>query len=347
MTENSGLPENVIAALRRLGLLEGDGKYAAHPLAGGVSSDIWLVDAGTRRMCVKSALPRLRVAEEWYAPLSRNSTEVAWMRRAATIVPEAVPTVLGHDPEAGVFAMEYLPPESYSLWKNLLRDGVAREEDAVRVARILLRIHSATAGDADVAREFATDGDFFALRLEPYLLATAARNPDMADRLRGLVDACLANRLALVHGDVSPKNILIGPAGPVFLDAETAWYGDPAFDVAFCLNHLLLKCVWNPGARGAIRRCFDSFCAEYLAGVDWEPAARLERRVAALLPGLSLARIDGKSPVEYLDAEARSWVRGTARDMLRQGFQALSDLRQNWDAALDGFARDRTGGHQA
>jgi hypothetical protein len=66
-----------------------------------------------------------------------------------------------------------------------------------------------------------------------------------------------------------------------------------------------------------------------------------------LLPGLSLARIDGKSPVEYLDAEARSWVRGTARDMLRQGFQALSDLRQNWDAALDGFARDRTGGHQA
>lgn len=339
MTENSGLPNNVEMALRRLGLLTGDAKCEARPLAGGVSSDIWLVDSGSRRMCVKCALPRLRVAQEWYAPVSRNSTEVAWMRRAAAIVPEAVPAILGHDCDAGVFAMEYLPPDNYFLWKNLLRDGVARVEDAVRVARVLVRIHAATAGDADVAREFATDDDFFALRLEPYLIATAVRHPDLSDRLHGLVDACMANRAALVHGDVSPKNILIGPAGPVLLDAETAWYGDPAFDVAFCLNHLLLKCVWNPSARGAIGRCFDAFRAEYFAGVEWEPVGGLERRVAALLPGLTLARIDGKSPVEYLNAEARSRVRETARDLLCAGFSTLADLQRSWDEALDRFVQ--------
>ena len=118
--------------------------------------------------------------------------------------------------------------------------------------------------------------------------------------------------MALVHGDVSPKNILVAPQGPIFLDAECAWYGDPAFDLAFCLNHLVLKSFWVPNP--ALRACFESLKDHYLAGVTWESS--IEERVATLLPGLLLARVDGKSPVEYLDETGREQVRRLARRML-------------------------------
>ena len=122
-----------------------------------------------------------------------------------------------------------------------------------------------------------------------------------------------------MHGDVSPKNILLGARGPVFLDAECAWFGDPAFDLAFCLNHLLLKTLWVPSAERELLASFDALTEAYLRGVDWEPAATLEERAAQLLPALFLARIDGKSPVEYLtDDASKNAVRRAARSMLQQ-----------------------------
>ncbi len=120
--------------------------------------------------------------------------------------------------------------------------------------------------------------------------------------MRLLIETTLRNKHALVHGDVSPKNILSRSRGPVFLDAECAWWGDPAFDLAFCLNHLMLKCLWVPAARAALLESFEAMTAAYLPLVAWEPAAALEKRAAHLLPALFLARVDGKSPVEYLTA---------------------------------------------
>src|SRR5947208_5851567 len=101
----------------------------------------------------------------------------------------------------------------------------------------------------------------------------------------GLVATTQANKKALVHGDVSPKNILAGPHGPVFLDAECAWYGDPAFDLAFCLNHLLLKCLWVPQATARFLGSFDALAGAYLSQTGWEKPDGLEARAAALLPG--------------------------------------------------------------
>src|SRR5690606_4658522 len=106
------------------------------------------------------------------------------------------------------------------------------------------------------------------LRLDPYLRATGRRHPALAARLDALADQTAATRKALVHGDVSPKNIMIGPGAlPVFLDAECAWFGDPAFDLAFCLNHLLLKCLAAPDAAAAFLAAFDALRSAYLAGV--------------------------------------------------------------------------------
>ena len=138
-----------------------------------------------------------------------------------------------------------------------------------------------------------------------------------------------------MHGDVSPKNILAGPAGPVFLDAECAWWGDPAFDLAFCLNHLLLKCLWTPHAQAGFLACFDAMAATYRAGVAWEPADALEARVARLLPGLFLARVDGKSPVEYITTEAdKNRVRRVARALLAAPPTRLDAIRQAWTEEL-------------
>ena len=144
-----------------------------------------------------------------------------------------------------------------------------------------------------------------------------------------------ATKLALVHGDVSPKNIMIGADGPVFLDAECAWWGEPAFDLAFCLNHLLLKCLWTPAATTGFLAAFEALASEYLDAVDWEPRTAIERRAAALLPGLLLARVDGKSPVEYIDDDAdRERVRRVAGALLRRPVARLGDVADAWREEL-------------
>ncbi len=158
---------------------------------------------------------------------------------------------------------------------------------------------------------------------------------DLAARLEWLVTETAKVKRALVHGDVSPKNILIGPKGPIFLDAECAWYGDPAFDLAFCLNHLLLKCLWNPPACAAFLAAFDALADAYLDGVTWEAKNAIEARTAHLLPGLFLARVDGKSPVEYITRERdQDHVRLVARLFLLKPTDQLADIRAMWAEEL-------------
>ena len=320
-----------------MGLIQVQSPPPMTPLPGGVSSDIWRVDLPTGPVCVKRALPRLKVEAVWEAPVERNRYEWEWMREAGRISPSSVPPLVAHDIEAGCFAMGFLAPEDHPLWKAQLRDGIAREATARAVGERLVAIHNATAGRADVQTRFATDDIFYAIRLEPYLVATAARHPDLANALQAVVSRTAGTKHALVHGDVSPKNILIGPDGPIFLDAECAWYGDPAFDLAFCLNHLLLKCLWTPAATAAFLRSFDALAETYLAGVEWETRAAIEERAAHLLPGLFLARVDGKSPVEYITAEAdRERVRRTAPPLILNPPATLAAVRKAWATALPG-----------
>lgn len=321
----------VLASLCAMGLAGAGESPAFRRLAGGVSSDIWRVDLAGGPVCVKRALPKLRVAADWRAPVERNRYEAIWMRRAAAVVPEAVPSLLGQDPAVGLLAMAYLPPERYHLWKHDLRDGRADLQVAREVGTRLARIHAATADDPAVAVDLPTDRIFYDIRLEPYLVRTAEVHADLADPLRALVTVTARTKRVMVHGDVSPKNILLGPDGPVFLDAECAWFGEPAFDLAFCLNHMLLKCLWNPGAARGFLASFDALAAAYLSRVTWEAPAALERRAARLLPGLFLARVDGKSPVEYVtQARDREKVRRVARPLLVDPVDRLAGVREAW-----------------
>lgn len=318
------------------GLIADAADVELESMTGGVSSEIWKVSTSDATYCVKRALDRLKVEAEWHAPVERSRFEVRWYRIAGKVAPGSAPRVRHHDDQRMFFVMEYLDPGRYELWKEKLRQGRAQTHDAENVGRTLARIHSGTAGDPSVTAQFPRTDIFHDIRLEPYLLATAARHPDLRPRLEALCRTTAETRLTMIHGDVSPKNILIGPEGPVFLDAECACIGDPAFDLAFCLNHMLLKCLWNPNATEAYLACFQAMTGAYVGGVDWEDPAALEVRTAALLPALFLARVDGKSPVEYVTEESdRDRIRRCARALLESMPSRLDEIRLAWEEELN------------
>ena len=312
-----------------LGLAREDEAVTAVALTGGVSSGIYRVDLASGPYCLKQALPKLKVAKDWNVPVERVFSEIDWLKTVDRIVPGHVPRVLGQDDATKSFVMEFLGPE-YRNWKAEMLEGRVDIALASAAGDMLGRIHATTADNAALAARFATDANFYAIRLEPYLVETSRVHPSLADRLLAIVERTASTRRVLVHGDVSPKNILVGPNGPVLLDAECAWFGDPAFDLAFCLNHFLLKSAHLPQHANDLMAAFRAMGQAYRAHVQWEPGAALEARAASLLPGLALARIDGKSPVEYLTEPQREAVRGLAMRYAHNPPAQLESLAVRW-----------------
>ncbi|MFW0796737.1 aminoglycoside phosphotransferase family protein [Gordonia sp. CPCC 205515] len=316
----SAAGEFLIAA----GLAAADDAAVWTPVTGGVSSELWRVDLPTGTICVKGALDKLRVDADWHAPRSRNAVEWEWLSFAHRTFPGCVPVPLAHAPDLGLFAMSYLPPESAPVWKQQLVAGHIDVAFAAQVGDLLGQLHRASAQDPAIRDRFATDGNFDQLRLTPYLVSTAKRHPDRAEVIAAITGNVASTHRVLVHGDVSPKNILCGPDGPVFLDAECAWFGDPAFDLAFVVNHLLLKTVIVPASADRLAGAAAALVTAYVGHVDWEPDADVSARTARLLPALLLARVDGDSPVEYLDRVQQEHVRRIARAALESPDGELS-----------------------
>lgn len=324
----------VLAALVRMGLVDADEHPLMTPLVGGVSSLIMRVDTRCGPICVKQALPELKVATQWSAPLERSYAELAWINHVASFAPNTVPAILGEDRESFCFAMTWLEPSMYPVWKRQLRDGIADAPFTAEVARRLVAIHSATVDDDALAQAFANDENFFQLRLDPYFGATAKVHTDCAEALLDLITVTANNKRVLVHGDISPKNLLAGPQGPLILDAECAWYGEPAFDAAFCLCHLLAKCLWRPASQADFLACFDAFSAAYLEGVSWENTDNVEARITRLLAAIMLARVDGKSPLEYLGEHDRERMRTFAKARVLSPATRLETIRNDWQREL-------------
>ena len=330
-SKGSPVPSWMLPLLGSLEIVGAHTEVRAEALSGGVSSDIFRVDTPGATLCVKRALPKLKVAQDWRVPTDRNHYEAEWMRVASALAPSSVPRLLGEDRASGALAMEWLPPDRYPVWKAELAAGRVDPACGARVGEALGCIHRGTADQPSIAERFATDDLFRALRLDPYLEATAQRHADLADRLRALAATTVATRRVLVHGDFSPKNILVGPHGPVIVDAECAWFGDPAFDLAFVVNHLLLKGVWRPQWRERYAEALFALVEAYQPQVGWESFDALEARTAALVPALMLARVDGKSPVEYLASDSeRAPVRAFARAQLASAGASLRTLVERW-----------------
>lgn len=295
--KSSEVPEDakIIADLRAAGLV-GAAEVALVPLTGGVSCDVWRVDTPGGPIVVKRPLPQLRVAAEWLAPVERGISEVRWLRRARGVDARIAPEVLAELATGHAFAMRFLP--GCPVWKDELMEGRIDVAFAKQVGHSIAAIHAATAHSAADRADFPNDEMFRALRVDPFLLYVADRDAELAPALTALASGLASAKIALVHGDVSPKNILVSSDGPVFLDAECAVFGDPAFDLAFCTTHLLLKAVWSDDAR--LTEAAQALVDAYRLGISWEVADPLLLRAGKLTAALLLARVEGKSPAPYL-----------------------------------------------
>ena len=227
----------ILKLLRADGLLRTDHARAV-PLTGGVSSDVFLVEDGPRKFVVKQALAKIKVHDLWQADISRNRTEFEYLNFVGRVLPEAVPKVFAAGD--GYFTMEYLG-EGFVNWKQMLLLGQCLPEHAAQAGRTLGMIHRVSSGNAEAARTFDTTENFHQLRSDPYLVTTGQRHPELREYFERETIRLESTRECLVHGDYSPKNILIGNGRQVILDCEVAWYGDPSFDLAFLLNHLLVE----------------------------------------------------------------------------------------------------------
>lgn len=305
------------------------------PLPGGVSSAIFRVDDENRTFVVKQALEQLRVAQPWFADVSRNQFERAFLEYVAQVRPDAVPRVFESAPEAGYFSMEYL--EGFATWKDDLLRGHFDRRLARSAGALLGEIHAHSWNDPTAERLFASTDNFDQLRIDPYLRATARVHADLAAPILEESKRLRATHRCLVHGDFSPKNLLHRDGRLVVVDCEVAWYGDPAFDLAFFLNHFYLKSLYHHPHSDSLIELAEAAAAAYQAANPH--AGAMTADAARLLPMLMLARVDGKSPVEYLTREEqRTAVREFAgAQIARQTPQPLNELARAWSRFLSRF----------
>ncbi|MBH54918.1 MAG: aminoglycoside phosphotransferase [Opitutaceae bacterium] len=300
------------------------------PLQGGVSSDIYLIEDGDKRFVVKRALEKLKVEADWYADTSRNKAESDFIDFVETLRPGVVPKISAKGD--GYFAMEFLG-DGFRNWKADLLAGNIDVRSAEQAGKVLADIHRQSAGRPDLAEQFEHMDSFWQLRLEPYLLVVAEKHSDLRFSIEKVAFGLKDERIALIHGDFSPKNIVISSDRWVLLDCEVACYGDPAFDVAFLINHLLLKALYHKKYYQELSVLVDEFWCSYKSnGFD------LDLKVSRLLPMLLLGRVDGKSPVEYLVEESeKEFVRGFSTETILHPSKDLETLVRFWFKQLSEF----------
>jgi len=319
-------------------LLRADGQLAPGPasltpLCGGVSCEIFKLEQGERVFVVKRAMAKLRVVAEWRADVSRNAVEHAFYQTMAGSLAGSIPRVFFHNPARGYFTMECLGAD-WRNWKELMMQGEIEPTHGTLAGALLGRIHASTWEDAALREKFETSANFRQLRTDPYLRASASRRPEVGAELLAEADRLENCRVCLVHGDFSPKNLLVQDSRMMLLDAEVAWFGDPAFDVSFLLTHLFLKGLYHTPHCTAWHENVSAAWDAYTLALGPRMTSALEARCARLLPAILLARVDGKSPVEYLDTHRQQTVRLFAVDKLRHPAPNLSGLTSAWSNTL-------------
>jgi 5-methylthioribose kinase len=299
------------------------------PLTGGVSCQILLIDDGKKRFVLKRALEKLNVKDDWFADIKRNIIEQDYLKYVGEILSHAVPKILYADEEHCFFCMEMLE-NGLENWKTQLLSHQLEPNYGIQAGKILGTIHSKSANNKELAKKFDTLDNFQELRIEPYLLKTGERNPDILQYFIAEANRLAAQKQCLVHGDYSPKNILVSPDRLVVLDCEVAWYGDPLFDVAFLLNHFMLKGLAAPEYSERFMQLAKEALAAYKSKAGKLVTKVFDERLTHLLLMLMLARVDGKSPVEYLNNEQQEVVRGFVYENLPHTHKSFEELTNKW-----------------
>ncbi|WP_152361029.1 phosphotransferase family protein [Microlunatus speluncae] len=294
-------------------------------LTGGVSGTVVRVDAANGPVVCKQALEQLAVPGAWQADRRRILTEARALEVYGRLTPELVPPLIDTDPEQLILTMACAPSDWWP-WKERLLGGERAKvaaEVARRLAEGLARWHSGTAGDQELLASFDDQETYRLLRTDPFYRALAEQHPELADRLHGLADGLHTDPVCLIHGDFSPKNVLVGHDGLWVVDHEVAVRGRPVFDLAFLVAHLTLKSI-ELDRRGLL-----DVAAGFWAGYRqaWSGSAVTGKELGDHVAALLLARVDGVSRVHYLSERQQGLVRRLATAHLA-GDATIDDLWQ-------------------
>jgi len=305
---------------------------------------------------LKQPLPKFKTEAEWLVDIDRILVERDCMQLLAGLLPaNSVPQVLWFDEPNHILAISCAPLEAV-IWKKALLAGQISMDAATHAGMLLAMMHSSTHNDPAVEKRYGDPKFFIQQRIDPYLHATAEKNPDLKSTLHMLGDSLLNAKECLIHGDYSPKNIFLVPHDQAWideqskienkgggkskiqfplshlllLDFEVAFYGHCAFDIATLINHLLLKGFYHRKKWRPFMLMADSFWQTYCNTADPDLTHAASAVSGHVLGALMLARVDGKSPAEYLlpDTALQDQVRRAARDI-------LSDKDGSLDQALD------------
>lgn len=320
--------KNAADYLIETGRLRADDLVEISELSGGVSNVVLLVrQPGRDDFVLKQARAQLRVPQPWFCGVERVLREIDVLKLCQRFLAERpderqdgdamvvhTPQLLFEDRDNFLFAMT-AAPIPHSTWKDRLLIGDVNLAIAVACGRLLGRLHAGTWHDQGIARQLDDRQFFDALRIDPYYRQIARVHEPLRPAIERLIESVWRNRLCLVHGDFSPKNLLVWDRGLMPIDFEVGHFGDPAFDLGFFFTHLVLKSFRAGLDADRYLSLIDSFWEAYteqLVSVATVGELReLESRTAQNLGGCLLARVDGKSRVDYI-VDAKS-VRGLAR----------------------------------
>ena len=329
-------PEALVAYLRSTGRIDAGECVDVRVLAGGVSNKTVLVErASGEAWVLKQALPKLRVKVDWFSDPARIHREALALRWLPKLAPAGTITPLVfEDPGHHLLAMTAVP-QPHENWKAMLMSGRADARHAQAFGTLLGTIHRRSweiedaAGEAgsELVKTFSDKQFFQSLRVEPYYAYTAAVVPESAEFYRYLIATCTVGGFALVHGDYSPKNILVRHNRLVLLDHEVIHWGEPSFDAGFALTHLLSKAHHFPRERAVFKLMALRFSYGYLQSIG-EPVwgVTLQRLWVDHTLGCLLARVAGRSPLEYLTEAERSRQRDVVLRLMGAPPESVSDL---------------------
>jgi 5-methylthioribose kinase len=302
----------VVAYLTNRGIIKGPAEV--EELTGGVSNVVLAVKSGDKDLVLKQALPQLKVAAVWKADQRRAIVEANGMKLLHSITPESVPALIDFDPEEFTLTMERLP-RACTVWKSDLLGGVIKPSIGADLGRILATWHNFGAVNKEARDAYMEDSLFDQLRVTPFYRAVAKVNPPLDARIQELITEISTEKITLVHGDFSPKNIMIsGSDKPIVLDFEVMHTGNPVFDLGFVSAHLLCKYLRIEDAkqRGLLRDTAISFINSYAKTCNIDVAKSLPHHVAVI----ALARVEGVSPVNYLDEGGKARVQSVTKAAL-------------------------------
>lgn len=314
--------KSVVPYLRHRGILHADATVEI--FGGGVSSRVFGIHNQDVDLVLKQALPELKAPITWPADRRRATTEARAIKTLQGVTPKNVPQLIDVDPEEFTLTMTRSPRE-FSVWKTELLGGNIQPEIGRELGRILATWHNFGAENDDVRKRFLEDKLFEQLRVWPFYREVQERNPQYSELISKLITEITDEKITLVHGDFSPKNILVLPEEePVILDFEAINTGNPVFDLAFLLGHLVCKDIRTDSSdeKALLRETAIEFLNEYRKYSKIPVAVNLKDHVAMI----ALARVDGVSLVNYLDSDKQERVRSVAKSVLGSSEADVMDL---------------------